>query len=121
MLGSTDGEPRRSSEPTPASSPHPPRRPAAVWLVTGGTTAARARRGGAAGAETLRDRYAVVTEGGQETPLPLGRRDEVALRLLAAAAAPAGGLPGAAIAYLGALVAVAFLYSNPVVICPLPA
>jgi hypothetical protein len=42
-----------------------------VWLVTGGTTAAVRAAAGLLDAAELRDHYAVASENGQETPLPL--------------------------------------------------
>ncbi len=42
-----------------------------VWLVTGQSPAGVRAAAGLLAAETLRDRYAVVTEGGKETPLPV--------------------------------------------------
>ena len=66
---------------------------------------------------SLRDHYAVASEDGKETPLPRAR---VAMRSPFAYTPRPGPLqaasPGAAVAYLGALVAVAFLYSSPLVL-----
>jgi hypothetical protein len=43
-----------------------------VWVVTGATAAGVRAAGGLLDAADLRDHYAVVTEGGEETSLPLG-------------------------------------------------
>jgi Domain of unknown function (DUF4430) len=43
-----------------------------VWVVTGTTTAGVHAAAGLLNAADLRDHYAVATEGGEETPLPLG-------------------------------------------------
>jgi hypothetical protein len=43
-----------------------------VWLVTGATPAAVRAAADLLGPAALRDHYAVASEGGQETPLPLG-------------------------------------------------
>ncbi len=43
-----------------------------VWLVTGGTAAAVRAAAGLLDPATLRDHYAVASEDGKETPLPLG-------------------------------------------------
>jgi hypothetical protein len=45
-----------------------------VWLVTGGTAAAVREAAEALDEEHLRDHYAVVVEGGKETPLPVEAR-----------------------------------------------
>jgi hypothetical protein len=42
-----------------------------TWVVTGGTGAAVRAAAGLLGASALRDHYAVATEAGKETPLPL--------------------------------------------------
>jgi hypothetical protein len=42
-----------------------------VWLVSGATAVGTAAAAGLLDAAHLRDRYAVATEGGRETPLPL--------------------------------------------------
>jgi Domain of unknown function (DUF4430) len=42
-----------------------------VWLVTGGTARGALAAAGLLDAAHLRDRYAVATEGGRETPLPV--------------------------------------------------
>lgn len=43
-----------------------------VWVVTGGTAGAVRAAAGLLGTERLRDRYAVASEDGNPTPLPLG-------------------------------------------------
>jgi hypothetical protein len=43
-----------------------------VWVVTGATTTGVHAAAGLLDAADLRDHYAVATEGGEETPLPLG-------------------------------------------------
>jgi Domain of unknown function (DUF4430) len=43
-----------------------------VWVITGGTAAAVETAAGLLGAEHLRDHYAVASEGGKLTPLPVG-------------------------------------------------
>ena len=43
-----------------------------VWLVSGATTAGALAAAGLLDSAHLRDRYAVATEGGRETPLPVG-------------------------------------------------
>lgn len=43
-----------------------------TWLVTGGTAAGVRAAARLLDADDLRDHYAVATEGGEETPLPLG-------------------------------------------------
>ncbi len=65
-------------------------------------------------AADLRDHYAVATEDGKETPLPLAMRSPLAYTPRPGPLQAAS--PGAAVAYLGSLVAVAFVYSSPVVL-----
>jgi hypothetical protein len=43
-----------------------------VWIVTGATAVGVRAAAGLLNAADLRDHYAVATEGGEETPLPLG-------------------------------------------------
>ena len=43
-----------------------------VWLVTGATVRGVRAAAGLLDAADLRDRYAVATEAGRETPLPVG-------------------------------------------------
>ena len=86
-----------------------------VWLVTGGTPAAVRAAAGLLDRARLRDHYAVATEDGKETPLPV-----MPMRSPFAYTPRPGPLqaasPGAAVAYLGALATVAFLYSTPLVL-----
>ena len=67
-------------------------------------------------AEHLRDHYAVAIEDGKATPLPLEERMRSPFAYSRGRGPLQAASPGAAVAYLGALVVVAFLYSSPLVL-----
>jgi hypothetical protein len=67
-----DGEPRRRFGPSAGLVAATRRYDAPpVWLVTGATARGALAASGLLSAAHLRDHYAVTTEGGEETPLPL--------------------------------------------------
>jgi len=67
-----DGEPRRRFGPRAGLVAATRRYDAPpVWLVTGATARGALAAAGLLSADRLRDHYAVATEGGEETPLPL--------------------------------------------------
>ncbi len=87
-----------------------------VWVVTGGTAAAVRAAAESLDAEHLRDHYAVAIKDDKTTPLPLESAVKSPFAYQPRPRPLQLASPGAAVAYLGAIVAVAFLYSNPLVL-----
>ncbi len=87
-----------------------------VWLVTGATARGVRAAAGLLDAPDLRDRYAVATEAGRRDAASAGGGMRSPFAYTPRSGPLQAASPGAAVAYLGALVAVAFLYSSPLVL-----